>query len=126
MPVLLVHLPHLLVALAALGLAARVEIGAGARRIAPAGLAVAGLLAAATVLVSIPVLRGEHPSGGAIALYLAAGAIGAVRAAWVTPRRLALPGAPGALVGVAVGMAVGLGYLVAGLIMTHGALLAGA
>ncbi len=125
MPVVLTHLPHLALALAALGLAARVEVGPLAHRPTPFGLAVAGLLVVATVLVSVPVLQGAHPSREVVALYLAAGGLGALRAGWVTPRRLGLPGMPGALAGVAIGLVVGLGYLVAGLVMTHGTLLAG-
>jgi hypothetical protein len=129
-PLLLAHLPHLLVALGALGLAARLEMGGGpAPRPTAAGIAVGAVLVAATVLVALPFATGGHGSRAAVELYLAAGALGALRAGWLTPRRLPLAvrarlGAGGrAGVGVAVALAVAVGYLAAGLVMTHGVLL---
>jgi len=125
-PVLLAHLPHFVLALAALGLAARVEVGPPGHRATRAGLGIGALVAAATVVIAVPVLRGVHPSATVVGLYLAAGGLAAARAGWLASRRVGRRGAPRALVGAAVGWGVGLGYLVAGLAMTHGTLLAGA
>jgi len=125
MPILLAHLPHLVLALAALGLAARVEVGPPGHRTTRVGVGLGAVVAAATVLIAVPVLRGGHPSEAAIGLYLAAGGLAGVRAGWVASRRLGRGGLTAVLAWVAVGLGVGLGYLVAGLAMTHGTLLAG-
>jgi hypothetical protein len=122
-PVLFVHLPHLVLALAALGVAARVE-GVG-HRVTPLALGVGALLAAATILMALPVLRGEHPAPAVVALYLVAGALAGARAGWVAAGRVGGRGAAAALAGTAVGAGLALGYLVAGVAMTHGALFSG-
>lgn len=123
MPVLFVHLPHLVLALAALGMAARVE-GVG-RRVTPIGLGVGALLAAATILMALPVLRSEHPAPPVVGLYLVAGALASARAGWVAAGHVGGRGSAAALAGTAVGAGLALGYLAAGVAMTHGVLFSG-
>ena len=125
MPVVLTHLPHLALALAALGLAARVEVGPWAHRPRPSAWSWPGSWSSPPSWSRCPSCRAGIHRARWSRCTSRPGGLGALRAGWVTPRRLGLPGVPGVMVGVAIGLVVGLGYLVAGLVMTHGTLLAG-
>jgi hypothetical protein len=130
-PLLLVHLPHLLLALLAIALVERIELaGRQVPRPSPIGVAVAAGLIGVTGWLALPALSGDHPPRSACLAYLAAALVCAGRSGTLASTRLprrarARLGRGGrALLGIGVGLTAGGGYVLAGVIMTHGHLLA--
>jgi hypothetical protein len=133
MALLVAHLPHLVAALLAPLVLGRLEWTGPRHRTGPAGAAALAAVVAGTAWLAIAVAQGDHADRAASLAFLAASALGAVRAGALAGRGR-LPGPLGArmgtggrvALGVAVALVVGAAETWAGVLMTHGHLLAAA